>query len=554
MMDEIFNIANVALDVARRDPERIAVIQPIGNRQYKKYTYRQLSADAESVAPGLREMGIAERTRVVCMMPPSYETCVMSLALQRVGAMMVWIDPSVGYLNVGERLRRVDPEAFVGIRLAHLGRIAFGWGPRFPKKAVVLDAKVGFPGARTLASLKREAPAEPPQPNVAPDDPALILYTTGSTGPAKPALYSHRNCVHMYRVVHESWRFTEDKVPVDIAIFPVFFSIALSAGGTVVVPPIDFARESPATADPKAILEVIQDCEVQSCFASPVLLENMANYAIEHGIKTPAFKRVIGGGAPIIARVKERLLKMMGPEGQVFSNYGATEALPSTEMDGRETLGETWQKTLDGAGLCVGRPFTGVELKIVRMKDGPIPTLRAAEELPAGEIGEILVKGAHVSREYFQDEESTKKNKVAGNDGEIWHRLGDAGYLDEQGRLWYCGRVSQRVRGKDGPLFSLNVEPIFDRHPGVRRSGLVGVPSGDAEIPVICAELLPGTRELDKVRADLLASAHAHSTTSQIKHVLFPKVLPVDPRHKSKIERPALAKWAKANMHLSDAT
>lgn len=549
--NDIFNLANIVLDVARKDPERIAVIEPDGfdgngKRKYKRFTYGQLSADAESIAPGLREMGIQERTRIICMTPPSYETTVIAIALHRVGAMTLWIDPAVGYLNVGERLRRINPEAFVGPAIAHLGRMTFGWGPRTLRKLIVIGKPAFFPGARSLDSLRRQAPANPPDPDVTPDDPTSVLYTTGSTGPAKPTLYLHRNMAHMYRVVHESWRFQPGKPPVDISIFPAFFTIPISAGGTMVVPPINFTRETPGKADPKAILEVINDCGVESCFASPVLLENMARYSVEHGLKTPTFRRAIGGGAPITARVKEALMAAMGPEGAVFSNYGATEALPSTEMDGRETLRETWAQTLKGAGLCVGRPFTGVEIKIVRMSDAPIPKIEDAEELPAGEIGEILVKSPHVSPGYYLDDESTRKNKIFGSNGEIWHRVGDAGYLDDQGRLWYCGRVSQRVKGKGGPLFSLICEPLFDAHPKVRRSGLVGIPNGEGEVPVICAELEPGTSasEHETIRKELLAIATTRPVTQQIQHVLFPARLPTDPRHDSKIERPKLAKWA----------
>lgn len=553
--DDIFNIADIVLDVARTDPNRIAVIEPdgvesSGKRKYKRYTYAQLSADIESVAPGLREIGVAEGTRIVCMTPPSYETAVLDFALQRVGATTMWIDPGVGYVKVGERLRSVSPEAFAGPALAHLGRMTFGWGPRFLKKAIVVG-QPPLPGAYSLASLKRTAPSSPPKPKVTPDDPTVILFTTGSTGPAKPAYYPHRSFTALCRIVHESWRFEPGKPPVDISLFPAFFFIPITAGGTLVVPPINFARESPAKANPKAILEVINDCGVESAFASPVLLENIANYAIEHGIKTPTFRRAIGGGAPIIKRVKERLLAMMGPDGAAFSNYGASEAMPSTEMDGRETVSETWERTENGEGLCIGRPFTGVEIKIVRMSDGVVEKLSDTDEMPNGEIGEILVRGPHVSPRYYLDDASTRKNKIYGPNGEIWHRLGDAGHLDEKGRVWYCGRVSQRVKAKEAPLFSLNCEPIFDSHPAVRRSGLVGVPNGDGtDLPVICVELEPTTpsSQVDAIRTELLALAGKHRTTTPIKHVLFPKALPVDPRHNSKIERPALARWATENL------
>lgn len=556
LQDDIFNLADTVLEVARKYPERIAVIEPDGfdaegKRKYKRYTYAQLSSDAESIAPGLREMGIAEGTRIVCMTPPCYESCVVGLALQRVGAFTLWIDPSVGYLNVAERLNRIKPQAFVGIPVAHLGRFVFGWGQRFPKKSIVINGF--FPGARTLSSLKRHAPEHPPKPNITPNDPAAVLYTTGSTGPAKPTLYLHRNYVQLYRIAHQSWRFDpENNPPVDMAIFPAFFFIAISAGGTMVAPPIKFPKETPAKASPQALLEAINDCGVQTCFASPVLLENMARYAVEQNIKTPALKRVIGGGAPIFASVKRALLKMMGAEGQVFANYGATEALPSTEMGAQEALEETFPLTEKGTGICVGRPFEGVEVRITQLQDGAITSIDETKEMPMGEIGEIIVRGGHISPGYYLEPESDRKNKIPDPSGQ-WHRLGDAGYIDEKNRLWVCGRVGQRVKAANGSVFSLLAEPIFDTHPQVDRSGLVGVPHNGTEIPVICVQLKKGFNGTEEtIRKSILELAAKHTVTQEVKHVLFIDKLPFDPRHNSKIERPALAKWAakKFSTHL----
>lgn len=546
--DDVFDLASVVRAVAAEHPERVAIIEPAGRtpggrRRYARHTYRRLSEDAESVAVGLREMGIVERTRTVFMAPPSYEACVVYLALTRVGATIVMIDPSVGYRNVGERLRRVRPEAFVGIPLAHVARVVFGWGPRLIDKAIVVGSR--FPGARTVASLRRGAPTEPRRADVGPSDPIAVLYTTGSTGPAKPALYTHRSFCGVFRIVHRSWAFDPRKgIPVDMAVFPAFFIVGLSAGGTVVVPPIDFVRQTPATTDSRAVLEVIEDCGVRSLFGSPVLLENLALYANAHGITTPALERVIGGGAPITGPAMRALTQMM-PNGEVFANYGATEALPSTAHSATETLEETWAKTEAGGGICVGRPFEGVEVRIARIRDGAAD---AFDELPAGEIGEILVSSPHVSAEYLEDAVSTRKNKIG-----PWHRIGDAGYLDASGRLWVVGRVSQRVRGPRGPLFSLLCEPIFDAHPKVRRSGLVGVPSGASETPVMCVELAPehARADRDALRRELLALASEHAVTKDVRDVLFIDRLPVDPRHNSKIERPKLAKWAASTARIT---
>ncbi len=559
---DIFNLADIVLRVAREDPERIAVVdldgwESYGTRRYKRHSYAELSADAESVAVGLREMGIAELTRIVFMSPPSYETAVIGAALTRVGAFSIWIDPSVGYRNIAERLSRVHPEAFVGNALAHLGRITFGWGPRDLRKLVLTESPLlpggriitgfpPFPGARSITSLRRQVPAEPEPPHVGPDDPCAVLYTTGSTGPAKPSLYLHRNFCQVFRNAHHSWRWDPDnEVSVDMAVFPAFLFIPISAGGTMVVPPIDFARQSPAQVDSAALIQVINDCKVGSFFAAPVLIENLAREALARNLTMPSLKRVIGAGAPIAGPVERMMSAVMASDGEVAANYGATEAMPSTELGSREHLDGLWNLTEQGAGVCVGYALPGVELKIIDIVDGPTESIEETSQLPTGQVGEILVRGKHVSPEYYLDPESTRKNKVPDPQGD-WHRFGDVGYLDAQDRLWVCGRVSQRVRAQGGNVFPLQVEPLFDAHPMVRRSGLVGVPPPAGEQPVLCVEVEPDVDndDLPGLRQELLALAADSYIANNIHAILFKRRLPVDPRHNSKIERPQLAKWA----------
>lgn len=564
--DDVFNLADIVRRVAREDPDRVAVVDLDGwepgrrwaAHRYVRHTYAELSADVESVAVGLRAMGIAEGTRTVFMSPPSYETCVIGVALTRVGALTIWIDPAVGYRNVAERLSRVAPEAFVGTALAHAGRMTFGWGPRTLRKLILTGSPLvpgghkltgfpPFPGARSIRSLRRGAPAEPRPPAVGPDDPCAVLYTTGSTGPAKPSLYLHRNFCQVFRNAQHSWGWDRDaEVPVDLAVFPAFLFIPISAGGTVVVPPIDFARQGPAQVNSAALIQVINDCGVTSFFAAPILIENLAREALARNLTMPSLKRVIGAGAPITGPVEEMLTAVMAPGGELAANYGATEAMPSTELSSREHLAGLWELTEQGAGVCVGRALPGVELRIIEIVDGPIASVGHIVDLPVGGVGEILVRGRHVSPEYFLDPDSTAKNKVPDPTGD-WHRFGDVGYLDAEGRLWVCGRVSQRVRTARGDVFPLRVEPIFDAHPKVRRSALVGVPGPEGcQTPVLCVEVVAGVpkAELPALREELLALAAASDTATMVERLLFKRRLPVDPRHNSKIERPALSRWA----------
>lgn len=547
--DDIFDLATEIAATAAQFPERIAVIEPAGgqgaSRRYRRYTYAQLSADAESVAVGLRDNGIHEGTRTVFMAPPSYEAAVVGIALTRVGATLLWIDPSVGYRNVAERLRRVAPEAFVGVPLALAGRTVFGWGPRFLRRTIVVNG--WFPGALTVASLKRPVAHPPAPPQVTPETPSHILYTTGSTGPAKPAVYLHRNFCAVYRTAHHGWRFADDPEPaVDLAAFPAFLFIGLSAGGTIVVPPIDFIRQGPADVDPQAIIEVINDTGVKTFFASPALLERVAKHAQSKGLTMPTLKRVVGGGAPVFAPLIRTLLPVMAPHGEVWGNYGATEALPSTEMGSTEFLAETNAATEQGAGICVGRPFPGITVRVVEVTDGPLPRLEDARPCAAGEVGELLVSGPNISPFYFNDPSSTEKNKSYDANGQVWHRLGDGGHIDAEGRIWVAGRTNQRLRTAEGPLFPMHVEAIFDAHPLVRRSGLVGVDDGGFDRPVICIETWePLSAQAQRALADeLFARAAQYPRSARVRHLLFKDTLFVDPRHNAKIERHALARWA----------
>lgn len=559
--DGIFNLAAIVREVAAQDPDRTAVIEPeraAGNQwAYQHFTYRELSDSAEALAISFRKHGIAERTRTVFMAPPSFEAAVALLALTRVGATLVMIDPSVGYRNVAERLRRVQPEAMVGLPLAHTGRLIFGWGPRVMRRAVSVGGV--FPGTYRLRALvdagsrARDVDAVLENPAVTPDDTAAILYTTGSTGPAKPTEYLHKTYCAVHKTSHLGWGFAErDEVPVDLVAFPAFMSVALSAGGTCVVPPINFARQGPADVDPAALIEVINDCKVRTFFASPALHGRVADYANQKNLKMPSLIRVIGGGAPMFAPLMQSLLQVMGAGAEVCANYGATEALPSTHLSSSEVFATDSGLLVPGRGICVGRPFPGLKMRVVPVVDGIMKRTSESDALPPEELGELIVSGPNISPRYFGEPESTAKNKTYDDEGNVWHRLGDVGICDAQGRFWVAGRVGHRIRTVDGILSPMHAETILDTHPDVLRSGLVGVPDSDGkhQVPVACIELRAAKTAAEKkrIQGELLAMLQAYPHTQAIKRVLFADRLPVDPRHNAKIERPRLGKWAEEQL------
>nr|MBA3250613.1 AMP-binding protein [Geodermatophilaceae bacterium] len=245
--------------------------------------------------------------------------------------------------------------------------------------------------------------------------------------------------------------------------------------------------------------------------------------------------RVISAGAPVTPAVQRRFLALLGPEAEIHSPYGATEALPVTSIGSREVLANP------EPGICVGRAVPGVDLAVVPIVDDA-PASMDGSSVPPGEVGEIVVRGPNVTSSYAEDPTATAAAKVRWDEA-VAHRMGDLGYLDPGGRLWFCGRKAHRVLTAAGPLFTVPCEQVFNAHPAVFRTALVGVGPPGAQEPVLCVEL-ERTARRQRPTAELLALGARHERTAAIRTVLYHRGFPVDIRHNAKIDRVALARWA----------
>jgi acyl-CoA synthetase (AMP-forming)/AMP-acid ligase II len=236
---------------------------------------------------------------------------------------------------------------------------------------------------------------------------------------------------------------------------------------------------------------------------------------------------------------------MLGSGTEIHTPYGATEAVPIISIRSDEILNETRYLSEKGHGVCIGRPINDIDIRLIEINDDPIDVWTDDLLVPTGEIGEICVKGALVSRQYFEDPTATQLAKIKEN-GEIIHRMGDLGWRDRKGRIWFCGRKSHRVITAGGTLFSVPCEAIFNTHPAVFRSALVGVGPLNNQQAVICIELMKSGAGINKSQTanELLELAAANELTRSIQTVLFHKAFPVDIRHNSKIFREKLAIWA----------
>ncbi|GAM11035.1 long-chain-fatty-acid--CoA ligase [Geobacter sp. OR-1] len=313
---------------------------------------------------------------------------------------------------------------------------------------------------------------------------------------------------------------------------------------TAIIPRMDFTR--PGSVDPERIIGPLNRFQATTMFGSPALINRVARYGVAKGVKLPSLKRVISAGAPVQPHVLERFSALLPEGAEIFTPYGATEALPVCSIGSREILGETRRVTDAGGGVCVGKPVNGIRLEIIEISDAPIPEWDEALRVPLDLIGEIVVQGPQVTKGYYNRPEADRLAKISDPaTGSFFHRMGDLGGKDAAGRIWFCGRKSHRVETGAETLFTIPCEAVFNTHPAVFRSALVGIGVQGQQRPAICIELEKGCRtDRDKIRQELLVIARAHIHTQAIETFLFHPAFPVDIRHNAKIFREKLAVWA----------
>ena len=550
------NIASFLPAYTAKAPHQLAVVCPFGRDAsdrvaYTHYTFSQLSWESDLLAAGLKKIGVKRGMRTVLMMKPSLEFFALTFALFKVGAVPVLIDPGMGLRNLKTCMQEANPDAFIGISKAHIARILLGW-PHM--KFLITAGGLRFWGGYSLEEIRSIAPppAMPKPASTSLDEMAAILFTSGSTGSPKGAVYTHGTFIAQVTLLKELYAIKPGEV--DLATFPLFALFGPALGMTVIIPDMDPTR--PAQASPIKLIEAIRNFGVTNMFGSPALLDTLGRYGLKHHIYLPSLKRVISAGAPVHAAIMKRLTRMINPKSQVFTPYGATESLPVCNIGSHEILGETASKTDEGAGVCIGRPVDTIELRIIKITDDPIEMWSEQLLVPDGEIGEIVVRGPVVTQTYFNRSQATLYAKIKdANDETLWHRIGDLGYSDKKGRIWFCGRKSHRVVTEQGVMFTIPCEGVFNRHARVFRSALVGLPIQNSpyQKPVLCVELEKNVEtDTEKCRQELLALGASFQHTKPIRSVLFRENFPVDIRHNAKIFREKLAKWAEKKLRRSN--
>jgi len=533
--------AHIARTVSRRDAEP-AFIAVGKNGHDVKLDYAQFDEQVKRLCAGLTERGVGKGDRVILLIPMQIELYVCMSAIMRIGAVTVFVDPHMRRDHFDNCCRVVRPRAFIGTPKAHLFRLGCKHLRNVPEQLTT----GWLPGfiAHSIDKWTRK-PLQRPVPeiaDVADDHPALIGFTTGSSGAPRGSTRTHGFLNAQIEALFQPAEKRQSCV--DLPGFPVLPLDNLVRGRTTILPQIVPGKV--ADIKVKTLLAQVARYAPDMMSGSPSYLETICAGAEAARRTLDSVKILFTGGAPISKRRLQRL-RAVWSSARVVVVYGSTEAEPVARIDATEIIGECYAQSTRGHGYCVGYPVDEIEAAILPLDfiDSCIDDL-AEVVLPNYRVGEIVVRGPHVNTQYWNDPQGEQKNKIQTSSG-TWHRMGDAGYRDDKGRLWLLGRSHTAISSPwlpefvDKPrcfdprqsawIFPYQVEAIINNLEGVKRSAYVGVNNGYH----LVVESVDDSTETTALETSLRKAMMAFPLT----RICF-QPLPVDPRHNSKIEYQAV--------------
>lgn len=518
------NICELLKASAARTPEAPAIIETRLGRS-RSISFGELEAAAAQAAALLQREGLSQGDRVMVFLPMSAELYVALLAILRLGAVAVFLDPSAGRGHIDRCCALSLPKGLIAGAKTHLLRLL---SPALQRVPVKFSVGVPVPGAIPWRLARRLPPHDPIQP-CGKETSALLTFTSGTTGEPKGAVRSHGFLHTQHRILEQTLDLTPGEV--EMTTLPIFVLANLGSGVTSLIPDADLRQ--PGSINPARLLRQIQAHRPTRAVASPALLECLADYCARLNVTLPGLKRVFTGGGPIFPRVLDKL-RCMAPLAEIIAVYGSTEAEPIALIRHPQMSSEDLAGMAEGRGLLAGRPVPAVQLRILPDRwgrpRGPYSRVAfAAACLPRGQAGEIVVSGQHVLAGYLNGDGDHETKFTVG--GTVWHRTGDAGYLDQRGRLWLLGRCAARIQDALGTLYPYSVECVAHQLPGVRHSALVSL--NGRRILAVEFDPHPPHHDLTSVKAAL--------ARVPIDEVQLYKRIPMDKRHNAKIDYPALS-------------
>ncbi len=534
------NIATRLTQFAKSTPDKKAVIFPTFDKKTQKYnysslTFKELDILSNKFATSLQKLGLKAGDKTLLFLKPSLEFSAMTFALFKLGVVPVFIDPGMGIKNLLKCIQEAGPIGLIAESQVHLLKIFY---PSIFKsiKMNVTNGSFTWGKMISIKKMKQEKKQNFPSKEFESDDMAAVLFTSGGTGSPKGVVYTHQIFEQQTTLLQEMYHLTSNDI--DMPGFPLFSLFTIAMGMTSCIPDMDPTK--PGSCNPQKIVQNIRELKPTFVAGSPAIWERVADYCLEESIVLPSIKYVVMFGAPVSVKIHVKFKSIL-PNGTTYTPYGATEALPVSNISGEFVLKNTAHLSDEGFGTCIGLATPGIEIKIIKITDESISQFHEGLLVAPKEVGEIIVKGIVATKEYLNLPEKTREAKIPDSNNTFWHRMGDLGYIDNLGLLWFCGRKSHLVTTQTQTLFPIPCEAIFNKHPLVKRSALVGLGPAGSQTPAIVIERRDGQYLSGKNRSifesELLAVAKKYPHTKNIHKIYLSKSFPVDVRHNIKIDR-----------------
>ena len=509
-------VVDALFEQAAIHPDKIIFSEFVADKS-RDLTYTQLIDEIVQCSASLQAQGIGRGCKVLILASPNVQMAITLLALFRLGAVPIIIDPAVGLATVLKSIVRVRPDAIICKPLIKIFLPLFGKTLSTVTTVITTSQLINSP---ILA--KKKITNKPTA-----DDLAAIFFTSGSTDLPKPVEWTHRQLKAHVDSVPLMFELNEDDV--DLALFPLSMLISPVLGISCKVP--DYRKINPKSCDVNYLFTLIQQVEATVCFASPIIWSRLSRYCLANNKTLPSIKNAVSGGAPISAKIAKRVQKIL-PNGRFFSPYGATEASPITYADAIEFK--------QNYGVKLGRPVKGLRLKI---KNHAGINLAAHDH----EVGEIMLAGDLVSKHYHLSPQLDAQAKVYDQELAVetcWHLTGDLAVVDEQGQLWSLGRLKDVVTAGDDCLFTTLAEEPINLLDEVENSALLAL--HEPHHKQVIYLVIEAANKLNKRQQQQLTRVvrdKLEEINYSVDRVCFIKKMLVDKRHHSKIDRKALKKW-----------
>jgi acyl-CoA synthetase (AMP-forming)/AMP-acid ligase II len=489
--------------------------------RHESITWLELNQRVARVAGGLLDLGIKPGDIVMVYLPMSLELYLSLLAIGRIGAIAAFLESWARDVHLQSCAKLMQPKAFISHKdLSNLN---------IPMKIMVgKEIPAGVHSFSEVETKEKKAEIQP----VSDDTTALVTFTTGSSGIPKGANRTHSFLLAQHKALSQAFPYRPDDL--DMTAFPVFLLNNLAGGISTVLTAIDLGNPGPE--DVKILTGQILSAKPTCITLPPSLIWHIANFCKKANLQLLSLRRTITGGAPVGPEMI-KAYKEVAPNSEFMILYGSTEAEPVAHIEGQQILDELSNIKEEQLGVCVGTPVKGIRTHVVKITREPIVLDKngwVAWDVEPGEVGELLVSGPQVCKDYYNNPEAVKENKV--KDGEIvWHRTGDLAYFDNKGRIWIVGRIHNAIRRKGVWYYPIGAELIIRKLNFVKQAAFVGIPDSElGEKTVAVYSTFERPENIDEHKQSVKEALEKNNIP--VDQVVYMEAIPLDPRHHSKID------------------